>query len=213
MPVLEWYLKVKYRLEKGYNLFHELIPLKARVVDLGCGYGFLSYALAFSSQEREILGIDYDTSKIDVARNCPAKPRLLKFDYGDVTSYAYGNADVFIVSDVLHYLLPEDQELLLNNMVKSLKPGGKIILRDGDSSKAERHKGTELTEIFSTKSGFNKTKNELCYISSETIKVFAERNELGLTVIDNTKLTSNTLFVLERRVKEKELPATSVMIG
>ncbi|WP_224995957.1 1-acyl-sn-glycerol-3-phosphate acyltransferase [Cesiribacter sp. SM1] len=198
-PVLEWYLRVKYGLEKGYELFHSLIPANASVVDLGCGYGFLPYSLAFSGEGRQVTGIDYDTAKIEVAKNCPVKPANVQFDHGDVTTYPYGEADVFVVSDVLHYLLPEDQQLLLNNMVKKLKPGGKIILRDGDSSKKDRHKGTKLTEVFSTGSGFNKTKNELHFISGRMVEDFAAEHGLELEIIDNTKLTSNTVFVLRHK--------------
>lgn len=198
-PIIEWYLKVKYRLEKGYALFHTLVPHKANIVDVGCGYGMLSYALALSSSERKIVGIDHDEDKIEIANHCPVKPDHLQFKYGDVTNYAYESADVFIVSDVLHYLLPEEQKQLLNNIVDKLNVGGKIILRDGDSSKKERHKGTEMTEVFSTKSGFNKTKNPLHFISAEMITLFATENKLELTIVDNTKYTSNIVFVLEKK--------------
>ncbi|MBL6446518.1 MMPL family transporter [Fulvivirga sp. 29W222] len=195
-PVLEWYIKVKYKLENGYQLFHELVPKKGRVVDLGCGYGPMAYALGFSSEDREILGVDYDEEKIFVAQNCPDKPANITFEHGDVLDVEVGKADVFIVSDVLHYLTVREQETLLNNMAVRLNAGGKLIIRDGDSNKKERHRGTELTEVFSTGSGFNKTRNTLNFISSDTIQHFAERNKFKLEVIDNTKRTSNTIFVL-----------------
>ncbi|MFN6946520.1 MAG: MMPL family transporter [Cytophagaceae bacterium] len=197
-PVLEWYLKIKYRLEQGYTLFHELIPRDAKVYDVGCGYGFLSYSLAFSSGRRQIVGIDYDQSKIEIANNCPVKPSNLLFLHRDVCTVPYEKADVFVVSDVLHYLLPHDQKILMDNMLKNLVEGGKMIIRDGDSSKKGKHRGTALTEYFSTGFGFNKTKNMLCYISEEMIKNFAAQNMLKMTVIDNTKFTSNTIYILEK---------------
>lgn len=195
-PVLEWYIKIKYKLEGGYELFHELVPREGKVIDLGCGYGPMSYALAYSSSNRQILAIDYDREKISVAQNCPAKPSNVTFVYGDVLSEDFGSADVFVVSDVLHYLTVEEQEALLNKLTQNLNAGGKVIIRDGDSNKKDRHKGTELTEVFSTGSGFNKTRNKLNYISSDTIEKFAERNNFRFEVIDNTKRTSNTIFVL-----------------
>ncbi|WPP48772.1 MMPL family transporter [Catalinimonas niigatensis] len=198
-PVLEWYLRVKQRLENGYHIFHELLPISGRIVDLGCGYGFMSYALAFSGENRQILGVDYDTEKIEVAKNCPVKPANLEFDEGDVATYAYGKSDAFIISDVLHYLLPDKQLQVLKNMVMQLNPGGRMIIRDGDSSKADRHKGTQLTEVFSTGTGFNKTQNKLYFISAEMISNFASENSLALEVIDNTRLTSNTIFILTKK--------------
>src|SRR5690606_9538423 len=51
-PVLEWYCKIKTRLEKYYEPFHELIPRKGKFYDLGCGYGFMTYMLHWSAEER-----------------------------------------------------------------------------------------------------------------------------------------------------------------
>ena len=96
-PVLEWYLKIKYKFEDSYRLFHALVPLQGRIVDLGCGYGFISYALGLSSAEREIFGIDYDEHKIQVARQCPVRPDNITLACGDVVNSDYGEADVFIL--------------------------------------------------------------------------------------------------------------------
>ena len=81
----------------------------------------------------------------------------------------------------------------------SLNPGGSIIIRDADQSMAKRHKGSKLTEIFSTQIfRFNKTQNPLSFFSSVEITDFADENGLIVNIIDNTKLTSNILFVLKR---------------
>ena len=49
-PVLEWYMRIKTRLEKNYQTFHELVPQQGKILDIGCGYGFMSYMLAFTSE-------------------------------------------------------------------------------------------------------------------------------------------------------------------
>ena len=56
-PVLEWYMRVKIRLEKCYTLFDRIVPREGTVVDLGCGYGPLSYMLAMLSDRRRIVEI------------------------------------------------------------------------------------------------------------------------------------------------------------
>jgi 1-acyl-sn-glycerol-3-phosphate acyltransferase len=198
-PVLEWYLRIKYKLEEGYQLFHELIPPCGRVVDLGCGYGFITFALGLSSSKREIFGIDYDEEKIKVAQECPVRPKNIAFAQSDVVNAEYGCADVFLISDVLHYLTPEEQQQVLTKMANHLNEGGRIIIRDGDRAKEERHKGTLLTEFFSTGIGFNKTRNKLNYISTAMIESYAEVHNLELEIIDNTKRTSNLIFVLKRK--------------
>lgn len=198
-PILEWYFKIKTRLEGNYEIFHELVPRKADVVDLGCGYGFMTYALAFSSDERNITGFDYDGDKIDVANDCAAKPANISFAQGDVVTVEYGETDVFILSDVLHYLNADEQLQVMNNMKSKLRMGGKIIVRDSDSSNKRRHEGSKLTEFFSTNIGFNKTRNQLNFVSRDFFEKFAEQNLLKLEVIDNTKLTSNLIFVLSHK--------------
>ncbi|MGK7389890.1 MAG: MMPL family transporter [Candidatus Cyclobacteriaceae bacterium M2_1C_046] len=197
-PVLEWYVRVKLSLEDYYKTLHKILPDNARIVDLGCGYGYMTYALGLSRGGRSMLGIDYDAEKIEVAKNCPVKPRNITFDHGDVVTYNYGSADVFIVSDVMHYLTIEQQEKLMDNMADHITAAGIILIREGDKSQEERHKGTELTEFISTKTGFNKTKNSLNFISRDMVKGFAEKKNFKLEIIDNTKLTSNTLFVLKK---------------
>jgi len=197
-PVLEWYLRIKYRLEGKYRLFHELVPKSGKIVDVGCGYGLMSYALAFSGENREITAIDYDADKIEVAKNCLKIPENLSFKVGDVVNFQYDKSDVFIVSDVLHYLTSDGQQQLLKNMFENLNRNGVLIIRDGDKDKSNRHKGTKFTEFISTNIGFNKTQNELNYISGEIIKDFGKENDLDVEIIDKSKLTSNTIFVLRK---------------
>src|SRR5690606_36104258 len=36
-PVLEWYCKIKIRLEGYYEVFHQILPREGRFYDLGCG--------------------------------------------------------------------------------------------------------------------------------------------------------------------------------
>ena len=52
-PVLEWYLKVKLKMEKNYAFYHKIIPGDARVLDLGCGFGFLTYHAGTDFQSKD----------------------------------------------------------------------------------------------------------------------------------------------------------------
>jgi len=198
-PVLEWYVRIKFSMEKSYQLFHELVPPKAKVTDLGCGYGIMTYALAISGSNRKVRGVDYDAEKINVAQECAYKPKNISFEQGDVMTVKLEKSDVFLLSDVLHYLTDDEQLAIMKKMADHLEDEGIIIVRDGDRDKAKRHKGTELTEVFSTNLGFNKTRNKMNYISGEFMEEFAKENNFNLEVIDNTKRTSNTVFVLKRK--------------
>lgn len=199
-PVLEWYMKIKVGLEKNYELFNNLIPKSGKIADVGCGYGFLSYMLGYTSKDRQITGIDYDVEKIEIAQNGYLKSDHVNFVHEDAMSYQFSNEDAIILSDILHYLGPKHQLQLLEKCVQNTNPGGIIVIRDGVKELETRHKGTRISELFSTKIlGFNKTGHQgLSFISSTFIESFAGKHHLQLSVIDTSRLTSNLIFVLKK---------------
>jgi 1-acyl-sn-glycerol-3-phosphate acyltransferase len=198
-PVLEWYMRVKVSLEKNYAPFHALVSRRANVLDLGCGYGFLSYMLFFLSEERVVTGVDYDEDKITTANNCYSRTERIEFHCADVTRFPLEGYDTIIIADVLHYLLPQAQEDLLVRCFQALPPGGMLIVRDGDADLKDRHQGTRLTEFFSVKlMKFNKSANTLNFMSGKRLRALAEEHGLTLSVLDETKLTSNVIFVMEK---------------
>ena len=66
--LMEWYIRIKVKMEDNYRLFNRLVPVKGQITDIGCGFGPLCYMLSQLSEEREITGIDYDEDKIAVAQ-------------------------------------------------------------------------------------------------------------------------------------------------
>ena len=198
-PVLEWYMRIKVRLEDYYKIFHELVPEKAHVIDLGCGYGFLCYMLQFLSQDRVITGVDYDLDKIETAQHGYLRSDRLNFIHADVTTYSLTPHDVIIISDVLHYLSASEQEELINRCFDALNPGGKVIIRDGNKDLADRHKGTKLTEFFSVKVlKFNKSRNDLTFVSGNALTELAKKRGLYVNIHDETRFTSNVIFVISK---------------
>jgi 1-acyl-sn-glycerol-3-phosphate acyltransferase len=197
-PVLEWYTRVKLSLEHDYEIINNIIPQQALIIDIGCGYGMISYMLSFTSDKRHILGVDYDNNKIKVADNCISKNERVSFAAANAVTYNYPEADVFLLSDVLHYVPEEKQAELLTNCLSHLKPNGIILIRDADKDLKKRHLGTRYTEFFSTRSGFNKSLDrKLFFFSGKQIREFAGKNNLRVEVIDETKLTSNLLYILK----------------
>jgi uncharacterized protein len=209
-PVLEWYLKIKLRLEKNYAVFQELVPQKARVLDLGCGYGFLCYMLQFLSEERIITGVDYDEEKITIAQHGYLRTERLNFVCSDIVTYPLEKYDVIMLNDVLHYLTPDKQHLVLANVFRALNPGGKVIIREGNTDLTVKHRGTKLSELFSVKLlRFNKANSPLHFISGELIRNFATQYNLEVAVMDNTRFTSNVIFVVSAPNSKVDLSSTA----
>lgn len=199
-PILEWYLRIKLRLENDYTLFNSLMPRSGTITDIGCGYGFMAYMLGFLSADRKITGIDYDGEKIEVANNCVSKTGQFIFISGDITQMKLEPSDAFILSDVLHYFPPVQQRELVQKCIQNLNPGGTLIIRDGNAEMKTRHKGTRLTEFFSTRFGFNKTNyDKLFFLNQMDIENYLLGCDVSCEVIDNTQMTSNIIFVIRNK--------------
>lgn len=196
-PVLEWYMRIKVRMEGSYKLFNNIVPRHASVTDIGCGYGPLVFMLSMLSSKRTILGIDYDVEKIDVASHSFLKTENVNFVAANALEYDLPASDVFIMNDVLHYMDYTTQQTLIEKCVSRLNPNGMIIIRDGDSSQKKRHRVTRLTETLSTEIfKFNKTDGELCFTSADSILEIAATHNMHVERIENDKRTSNTIFIL-----------------
>ena len=198
-PILENYLKIKLKMEDNYAIFHSLLPLKGKIMDIGCGYGFLSYMLSFLSEEREILGVDYDDEKIATAQHAYSKTEKMQFVSADIMKFEFQQQDAFVLMDVIHYLEPADQEILLKKCIEHLNTDGIILLRDGVTDMGTQHKRTLLSELFSTKIiGFNKKGVlPLSFTSYATIKNIVEKNGASIQVHSEYRNTSNVLFIIK----------------
>lgn len=138
-PVEEWYIRIKVAMEKNYAPFDRLVPQKGRITDIGCGYGPLCYMLAMLSPERELLGIDYDEDKIDVAKQGWLRKSLTQ-PVGNSAQPAdnseppvgssgqpignsaqpFANRISFLHADALACELPESDLFILNDMLHYL---------------------------------------------------------------------------------------------
>ncbi|MCW3093417.1 MAG: methyltransferase protein [Ferruginibacter sp.] len=198
-PELEWYMKVKLSLEKNYQLFHDLLPTEGKMLDIGCGYGFMSYMLKFASPKRELTGIDYDEEKVKTANHCFDKTDGINFFFANALEFPFEKYDGIIVSDMLHYLQPLQQRELVEKCIHHLQPNGIVIIREANADLKKRHAGTKFTEFFSTKFfRFNKTMPEgLSFLPGNLVSEIASRHGIGYSEIDESKFTSNIIYLLK----------------
>ena len=128
-------------------LQRDLIPDQARILDLGCGQGLLA-AWLFAArtlfamgkwprswsappQPVDIRGIDLlaaDVRRAQTALQAPAR-----FEQGDMRYADFGQADVVVIMDVLHYVDPAAQDDVLRRVRAALAPGGLLLTRVGDA--------------------------------------------------------------------------------
>jgi 1-acyl-sn-glycerol-3-phosphate acyltransferase len=200
-PVLEWYMRIKTRMENYYSKFDSLVPRQGRILDLGCGYGFMSYMLQFTSEGRDLTGVDYDEEKIATANHCFSKNDRIRFIQSDATQFEIDRYDAILICDMLHYLQPKEQDTLIEKCMDRLNPGGRLLIREGNTEITRRHRITKLSEFFSTRLlGFNKTSTGgLSFLSGERIRNLAKKNSFECAETNDNFYTSNVIFVLDKQ--------------
>lgn len=129
-------------------LEHGLIPDAARLIDLGCGQGLLASWLLearalhetgnwpagwpAAPKVKSIWGLELMPKDVDRAR--VALGDRAQFAQGDIRTADFGNADVAIILDVLHYISYDAQEDVLRRIRAALPAGGTFITRIGDAA-------------------------------------------------------------------------------
>ncbi|HEY4416082.1 MAG TPA: 1-acyl-sn-glycerol-3-phosphate acyltransferase [Verrucomicrobiae bacterium] len=158
---VEQFVHWKLKLDPIFPVLEKFAPRSGFILDLGCGYGLATHCLAYGAEQRTFLGVDYDENKIRTAgRTAPQNPRI-QFQTGDILEFEYPACDAILLLDVLHYWAPAKQQQILDKARRALRPGGKLILRDGAKANDGAHRHIHRWEIFATKAGLNRTQEGL----------------------------------------------------
>jgi arsenite methyltransferase len=107
-------------------------PPYAQILELGCGPGFYSRALARRFPESAVLGVDNCKRQLDYARIKAARcgVRNCKFERGNVLELSQPD-DSFqaVIASRLFTILPE-RERALDEIFRILLPGGKCFIAE-----------------------------------------------------------------------------------
>ncbi len=111
--------------------FKELLPIipsKGVLVDIGCGFGILSYLLAYSRKDK-ILAFDPAKNKIAVAQRLLAEfKHVVIYPAQSKLPVFKPHPEVITLLDVLYLLPTLEKKALLINLFTQLKPGGKLLV-------------------------------------------------------------------------------------
>jgi demethylmenaquinone methyltransferase/2-methoxy-6-polyprenyl-1,4-benzoquinol methylase/phosphoethanolamine N-methyltransferase len=107
-----------------------------RVLDVGCGTGVLTRQIAsrLTGDDAYAVGIDAAPKMIGVARHRAAGLPRLRFDVGVAETLDYPDAafDCAVSTFFYHHIDAELKRLSLAELLRVLKPGGKLIIVDVD---------------------------------------------------------------------------------
>jgi len=120
--------------EEAYRRVGKGMPLKLRVIDIGCGTGWVSRELARMFPGYGVIGIDFSEKMIERAKRLTSKDkhdyRDLLFEVADVEGLPYPSDyfDYGICSAMFSFL--PDPDKALREIARILKPGGRLYVVD-----------------------------------------------------------------------------------
>ena len=126
MEAAATYLETAHKqYEDGLSLIELLSPTEnSKVLDLGCGTGYLSNALGEKvGPGGKVVGVDPDRARVRVAREKYGSNNVVFFE-GSTDGFPENKYDFVFSNYVLHWV--KDKEATFQNVYASLKPGGKF---------------------------------------------------------------------------------------
>lgn len=208
----------RYRTEKVLQL---LAPQSGdRVVDMGCGWGTITFSLA--PAVHVVLGIDFSREAIDRCRARLEKDGFTNVELrlGEAESTGLGEAtvDAVVAADLFEHLYPDDSEAVAAEAFRVLKPGGRFaiwtpcpthiievlkqrnLLFERDEGHVDYKTLQQMTGILE-RAGFRIARAE-----------FAESHLPGLNLVE--RLVQRWIPLLRRRVAVLAVkPSTRTLVG
>jgi SAM-dependent methyltransferase len=173
-----------------------ILPDAGQLLDVGCGQGLLLALLTAARQEfqlgrwpqgwpapprhLEMRGIELDRRRAEIGRHAlESLGASAHLNCEDARDAAFPQSSVIAFVDVLLYLEPDAQHLVLKKAVEALRPNGLLILREADWHAGLRFQITRWSErlLQATRGRF---RQPLYYRAAEEWRCVLE--ELGLVV-------------------------------
>ena len=140
-------LALKTRLEQDCIL--PLLPLDqgSTILDLGAGVG--QWTFRFAPRAKRVVAVEYADSLAAIGRAEAAKREIRNVEFVVAPAESYRASEPFdavFISGLFVYLTDEQAARLMVNLRQLVRPGGRLILRDGTSILRQRH---QISDRFS----------------------------------------------------------------
>jgi short-subunit dehydrogenase/SAM-dependent methyltransferase len=153
------------------DMLERHLPKEGVILDCGCGEGMFANFVARQSAKRQVIGMDLDAARIEIARR-NAAPNAT-FNVGDMFNLPPDlRVDAVILNDVVHHTTYDRHSELMTLLCQRLRPGGVIVLKEVDQ--ADRM-DKAWTSLFDSKLY---PKDRLCFRTVDEWRALSKR--LGL---------------------------------
>ncbi len=114
----------------------QYLPREGRVLDIGCGFGLFSCYYARKFPGIEIIGIDMNPVRIEMAAHAARRLSLpnARFEMGEVTSCDFPGSgfDCAYMLDIVHHIPRQTVSPLIRKLHETLSHGCRLIIKDVD---------------------------------------------------------------------------------
>ena len=117
--------------EDGLRLIRQLCPQEGmKILDLGCGTGYLSKVLAERVGLRgKVVAVDPDKERLQIAKETYGGVGIIVFQDGSTDGFPEDQYDIVFCNHVMTWV--KDKETAFKNIYKNLKPGGTFGMQVG----------------------------------------------------------------------------------
>lgn len=129
-----WILRQRFLDEIG-----QYLPQRGRVLDIGCGFGLFSLYYASVAPGLALRGLDRNPRRIAMAQRAAARLGLgnVTYEVADARDWrADGDYDAVYMLDIVHHVDEESVRPLLAELLKAVRPGGRLLIKDVDTRPA-----------------------------------------------------------------------------
>lgn len=117
------------------NSIINYFPLKiSSIMELACGYGIVSFALAEKYKHIPINSYDIDQKRIE-ALNSVSPFKHLNFHKKNILEIQEFSSDIIFMSDLLHHITYQQQKVLLKRICDTAPNDSILIIKDIDTGK------------------------------------------------------------------------------
>src|SRR3989338_5247025 len=169
------------------------LPRIGKIIDYGCGFGANSCYFALSKKKRKVLGVEFIRKRVKKALVMSQGIRNLKFKQGDISKMDIGYADAHVLIDVLHHINYEKQLILLNNIIRKMKKGDLIVIKDIDNHPYIKYLWNYLHDKVMTLNG------RLYFRSQKWLEDFFNEKGLSTNVIRCENLLYPHFIILAKK--------------